>query len=161
MPSARTVQPRPARPGPDGTDAAALLDELERLRAELDAVKGQLEHQERLATLGTIASLIAHEFNNILTPVMSYAQMALGDAKNDPELSRKALSRALSGSERAAKIAGAILDFARDDGPTFTTRTPARGAGDGGASRAAWLRRWMMRWRAWGGIRRRTGSRWS
>lgn len=111
-----------------------LLVELSRLRGQLDQVTSQLEHSERLATLGTIAGLIAHEFNNILTPVMSYAQMALAD-QTDPELAKKALTRALSGSERASKIASAILDFARDEGPT--TRTPGRlfhveqgGAGD-------------------------------
>lgn len=100
-----------------------LLGELSRLRGQLDQVTSQLEHTERLATLGTIAGLIAHEFNNILTPVMSYAQMALAD-QTDPELAKKALTRALSGSERASKIASAILDFARDEGPT--TRTPGR-----------------------------------
>ena len=104
-------------------DSRELLDELSRLRDQLDQVTSQLEHTERLATLGTIAGLIAHEFNNILTPVMSYAQMALAD-QNDSQLAQKALSRALSGSERASKIASAILDFARDEGPT--TRTPGR-----------------------------------
>ena len=44
-----------------------------RLACELER---DIERQHRLATLGTIAGLIAHEFNNILTPMLSYAQMA-------------------------------------------------------------------------------------
>lgn len=72
------------------------------------------EHTQRLITLGTIAGLIAHEFNNILTPVVSYSQMALS-SPNDQELSTKALQRALAGSERAAQIAQVILGFVRDE----------------------------------------------
>lgn len=113
---------------------AALLAELDRVRAELDALEAQLQHQERLATLGTIAGLIAHEFNNILTPIMSYSQMALGSPQ-DHDLAAKALGKCLSGSERAAKIASAILEFVRDDGPTL--RTPSRADGDSGPPRPA------------------------
>lgn len=79
--------------------------------AELDAA---FQHTQRLASLGTIAALIAHEFNNLLTPVMSYAQMALDDPA-DAALTRKALEKSLLGSQRAAEIASAILAFARAD----------------------------------------------
>lgn len=81
---------------------------------ELEQLRSGLEHTQRLATLGTLAGLIAHEFNNILTPVMSYAQLAL-DKPQDRALARKALERAADGSERAARIATAILNFARED----------------------------------------------
>jgi signal transduction histidine kinase len=98
-----------------------LLDQVRRLEATL-------EHQERLATLGTIAGLIAHEFNNILTPMMSYAQMALGKP-DDRDLATKALTKALDGAERAAQIASAILGFVRDD--SMDLRTPTRGVRSG------------------------------
>jgi signal transduction histidine kinase len=81
---------------------------------ELARLRASLAHAQRLATLGTVSSLIAHEFNNILTPVMSYAQMALAEP-HDAVLARKALERAADGTERAAQIAAAILDFARAD----------------------------------------------
>src|SRR5262249_28575324 len=99
-----------ADPRPEPTTAQAA----DRLASELVIMRANLEHAQRLATLGTIAALIAHEFNNLLTPVMSYAQMALAKP-GDPELTRKALERAAAGSEKAAQIAGTILDFARDD----------------------------------------------
>ncbi|MFN0011978.1 MAG: sensor histidine kinase [Phycisphaerales bacterium] len=75
-----------------------------------------LAHMQRLATLGTLTGMIAHEFNNILTPVMSYAQMAL-DAPADQALARKALQRAAAGAEKAARIAEAILELSRDGEP--------------------------------------------
>lgn len=82
--------------------------------AELLRLRASLEHAQRLATLGTIAGLIAHEFNNLLTPVMSYAQMAMDDPGN-AALTKKALERAAEGAERASQIATAILDFAKQD----------------------------------------------
>ncbi len=87
---------------------------IEQSAAELVQLRDSLEHAQRLATLGTIAGLIAHEFNNLLTPIMSYAQMAL-DEPGNLELTRKALQRAAEGSEKASQIATAILDFARQD----------------------------------------------
>ncbi len=59
--------------------------------------------------------MIAHEFNNILTPLASYAQMALA-APEDRELVTKALRRCLAASEQTSSIASAILDLVRSAG---------------------------------------------
>lgn len=101
-----------------GSTEARLLAQLEALERELEALRRQLDHSQRLATLGTIAGSIAHEFNNILTPVMSYAQMALASPQ-DQTLVGKALKKAMDGSERASKIASAMLGFVKteDKGP--------------------------------------------
>jgi signal transduction histidine kinase len=40
----------------------------------------RLLHRERIATIGTLAGGIAHEFNNIMTPILLYSQVALQDA---------------------------------------------------------------------------------
>jgi signal transduction histidine kinase len=77
-----------------------------------------------LATLGTIASIVAHEYNNILTPILSYAQLALAKPDNH-ELMRKAVERALAGAQRAAHISSSLLGFAReaDGGDSANLRT--------------------------------------
>ncbi len=106
------------RPQPSMLDPA-LPERLANLATEVESLKLSLEHAERLAALGTIASLIAHEFNNILTPVMSYAQMALA-APHDHQLLMKAVQKAYEGSDRASQIAGAILGFARTETPELT-----------------------------------------
>jgi signal transduction histidine kinase len=62
-----------------------------------------------------LAATIAHEFNNILTPIMSYAQIALAEP-DDHELLVKAVEKSLAGAERAARIAAAVLGFASQDG---------------------------------------------
>ncbi|MEM6333761.1 MAG: HAMP domain-containing sensor histidine kinase [Planctomycetota bacterium] len=74
----------------------------------LEAIRTELAHHHRLTTLGTMAATIAHEINNLLTPVGSYAQLALS-RPDDPQLAEKALRQALAGAERAARIADSIL----------------------------------------------------
>ena len=93
-----------------------LLRHFEQLEAQFQQLRDGLTHSHRLATLGTIASIIAHEYNNILTPIMSYAQIALADP-DDHALMRKAVEKALAGAERAAQISSSVLGFAsaRDD----------------------------------------------
>lgn len=94
--------------------AEPVLEQVEALQGKIADLTARLDHAERLATLGTIAGLIAHEFNNILTPVMSYAQLALANDE-DLDLARKALQKAADGSEQASQIAAAILGFVRTE----------------------------------------------
>jgi signal transduction histidine kinase len=62
-----------------------------------------------------MAAMVAHEFNNLLTPIMSYAQMALQGDPDDTAFMRKALQRSYEGSEKAARICESILGFARTE----------------------------------------------
>ena len=88
-------------------DPETLVGRIESLEKELAELQG-------LATLGTLAGAIAHEFNNILTPIVTFAEMAL-ESPDDADLTQKALRKALEGSERASFIASALLGFARRD----------------------------------------------
>lgn len=87
--------------------------EIAQLRDRAQRLERQLIRMHRLATLGTLAGSVAHEFNNILTPVLSYAQLAMA-SPDDSELSAKALRKAADGTERAAKIASSMLGFIRE-----------------------------------------------
>lgn len=81
------------------------------LRQEVRTLREQLRHTQRLAAVGTMAAMVAHEFNNILTPVINYAQMA----QRNPSLVPKAIERAAEGGKRATDICRAILGMARGD----------------------------------------------
>jgi signal transduction histidine kinase len=83
--------------------------EVERLTRELESLRGQLHHCERLLTVGTMTAMVVHEFNNILTPIVNYAQMA----QRNPDVTEKALTRAVEGGKRAANICHAILGMTR------------------------------------------------
>src|ERR1700712_531448 len=85
---------------------------------QLDSLREQLTESQRLATIGTIAAVIAHEFNNLLTPMVSYSQFALSSAESaqpDMELIRKALTKSFQSSTKAGKICGSMLGLARGE----------------------------------------------
>ncbi|MEM6755571.1 MAG: HAMP domain-containing sensor histidine kinase [Planctomycetota bacterium] len=107
------IAPREASPRaaiPAGDDLWGGFRELDR---QLDAIRRELARHHRLTTLGTMAATIAHEINNVLTPVGSYAQLALA-RPDDPELTGKALRHAAKGAAHAARIAEAVLGLAGD-----------------------------------------------
>ncbi len=90
--------------------AASHAEQLQRLQGEVEALREQLRRAQRLAAMGTMTAMVAHEFNNILTPIINYAQLA----QKNPALSGKAISRAADGGQRATQICKAILDMSRD-----------------------------------------------
>jgi two-component system NtrC family sensor kinase len=96
----------------------SLIQQVGALQQQLDSLREQLTESQRLATIGTIAAVIAHEFNNLLTPVVSYSQYALQSAegdKPDMELIRKALGKCFQGSSKAGKICQSMLGLARGE----------------------------------------------
>jgi signal transduction histidine kinase len=96
----------------------SLLGKIAEMQAQLEALKEQLTDSQRLATIGTIAAVIAHEFNNLLTPVVSYSQYALQSAeseKPDLELMKKALAKSYQGSSKAGQICTSMLGLARGE----------------------------------------------
>jgi signal transduction histidine kinase len=89
-----------------GEDTAANQQETEHLRE-------QLLRAQRLSSVGTLASSVAHEFNNILTTIINYARLGL--RPNCDEAGRlQALEKILKGSQRAATIINSMLGFARN-----------------------------------------------
>jgi signal transduction histidine kinase len=94
-------------------DATSLLDSLSQSQRELGALRSELERAHRLATLGVLAAGVAHEINNLLTPVLGYAQLT-GSHPDDAELRAKAAERIAGGVEAAVRIARAMLDFSVD-----------------------------------------------
>jgi signal transduction histidine kinase len=98
--------------------AESVVDRLTTAQQQLDALRQQVMDSQRLATIGTIAAVIAHEFNNILTPVVSYSQFALTSAESatpDMELIKKALAKSFQGASRAGKICTSMLALARGE----------------------------------------------
>src|SRR5271169_3531225 len=96
----------------------ALLSRLGDMQQQIDLLREQLLETQRLATIGTIAAVIAHEFNNLLTPIVSYSQFALQSAESetpDMELIKKALGKSFQSSSKAGKICSSMLALARGE----------------------------------------------
>ena len=82
-------------------------EKVKKLESENASLRQKLAEMQRLATAGTMSSLVAHEFNNLLTPMLNYARQA----RNKPGLVDKALCCTETNGKRAASICKAILDF--------------------------------------------------
>jgi len=65
-------------------------DRFIQLSAQFDVLKAQVRQAQQLSNLGTAAAMIAHEVNNLLTPILSYADYAL--QCDDAQLAKKALT---------------------------------------------------------------------
>lgn len=89
--------------------ASAVIESLRREVAELEA---ELARSDRLATLGAMSGAVAHEINNLLTPLLSYAGFALTQP-DDSELSRRALERTVQTAERARDVVESLLRTVR------------------------------------------------
>ena len=85
----------------------------------------RLLHRERIASIGTLAGGVAHEFNNILTPILLYSQVALGDAPADSALA-KDLNRIIAAAHRARSLVTRILTFSRQLDAPQTSVFPLR-----------------------------------
>lgn len=113
-----------------------LGDDLENMRSELVGVnkrlqvevrdkeraeerhrelEGRLRHRQRLETVGTLAGGIAHEFNNVLLPIVLFAESAI--AASSPSSSvREDLEEILGQAMRAKEVVDKILTFSREAG---------------------------------------------
>lgn len=93
--------------------------ELERLKEknkqmeELNAKLQELEHHQRLETIGTMTSGIAHEFNNLLAPIMGYSIMTLEKLDPDDEVLYDGVLEIYNASRKAKEIISRLSDLAR------------------------------------------------
>lgn len=76
----------------------------------------QLAHADKLASVGRLAAGVAHEINNPLTGVLSYASLLQKRLSEDPE-AREDLEVVVRETKRCREIVRQLLDFARPTPP--------------------------------------------
>jgi two-component system NtrC family sensor kinase len=91
-------------------------------RKELEVAHAEAARSEKLASVGLLAAGIAHELNNPLTGVLTFAHLV---RKNLPDDSRDAedLDLVIRETKRCATIIRRLLDFSRE-------KTPEKAYGD-------------------------------
>lgn len=72
-----------------------------------------LAHHQRLETIGTLTSSIAHEFNNLLTPIMGYSMMALEKLPPEEEELYDDILEIYNASRKAKNIISRLSDLSR------------------------------------------------
>jgi signal transduction histidine kinase len=82
------------------------------LQREKERLKAKLQQARRMETIGTFASGIAHNFNNIVGAILGYAEMADAPARpgRQPAANLAEIRRA---GERARELVDQILTFGR------------------------------------------------
>ena len=95
-------------------------DALQQKHAAMEAVYQQtrrLSHHQRLETIGTLTASIAHEFNNLLTPIMGYSLLALEKIPQEDELYDNLLE-IYNSSRKAKEIISRLNDLSRKNTPS-------------------------------------------
>ncbi len=91
---------------------AVLLDMTARIRAEEERreLEAQVQHAEKLKSLGVMAGGIAHDFNNLLASILGNSEIALSDLPPDSEL-RAPIDDILQAAQRAADLTKQMLAY--------------------------------------------------
>ena len=96
-----------------------------------NAIEGQLAAQEkkqleqhfhqvqRLESVGRLAGGVAHDLNNMLTPILGYSELLLEEANNDDK-TRESLEGISNAGKRARDMVRQLLAFSRKQPLLFT-----------------------------------------
>lgn len=91
------------------------LDITQRVRAQeaLEQKNNQLQHAQRMESVGNLAGGIAHDFNNMLSGIIGYAEII--ENETDTTLIVQYVKKILDASDKAAALTSQLLAFARKE----------------------------------------------
>ncbi|MDX9755769.1 MAG: transporter substrate-binding domain-containing protein, partial [bacterium] len=78
----------------------------------LKLVEEQLRHAQKMEAIGQLAGGISHDFNNLLTAILGYCDLAIKKTRGDTPLS-KYLDEIKMAGERAAELVQQLLAYSR------------------------------------------------
>lgn len=96
-------------------DQARLSEGVQRAYEELRRTQQVVVRQERLRALGEMASGVAHDINNALSPIMGYSEMLLTLRSDMPEDARRYLTIVRQSGADIAHIVTRMREFYRRD----------------------------------------------
>lgn len=93
-------------------EAAQLTDAFARMRTALQTSQEQLLRSARMEALGRLAGGVAHDFNNLITIISGYGELALDKSSGDPQLT-SFIQEIRKAGERATGLTRQLLAFSR------------------------------------------------
>lgn len=108
----------------EGLEEIRILQEKNAAMEELNRQTRDLAHHQRLELMGMLTSGIAHEFNNMLTPIMGYSMMILEKLpEDDTELYDEVLE-IYQMSSKAKNVISRLSDLSRKNTETVFKKVP-------------------------------------
>jgi len=106
--------------------ARTLEDRIREKTNELQQAQSQIVHMEKMVSLGKLSASVAHEINNPLFGILTYAKLIRREldtdqiTEQDKETIRKYLTIISDESSRCGDIVKGLLEFARQTGGEFS-----------------------------------------
>ncbi|HXX82176.1 MAG TPA: HAMP domain-containing sensor histidine kinase [Thermodesulfovibrionales bacterium] len=98
-------------------EIVSLTSAFNRMLKELEVRQRHLVQSEKLASLGTLLSGVAHELNNPLSNISSSCQILMEEIEgNDMDYNKELLAQVDEQTDRARNIVRSLLEFSREKG---------------------------------------------
>ncbi len=89
-------------------------DRIRRQAEERMELEQQLQQSKKMESIGNLAGGVAHDFNNILTSIMGYTDLALGELSGRRDSTMRSYLEGINdASSRARELVGHLMTFGR------------------------------------------------
>jgi two-component system, NtrC family, sensor kinase len=103
-------------------EISQLVGAFNRMAGELESRQDQLVQSRKIAAIGTFTAGIAHELNNPINNIYLTAETLLEEYEDlSPPEGKELVLDVLNQAERAGEIVRNLLDFSRNETPSFVT----------------------------------------
>ncbi|MFZ3047756.1 MAG: ATP-binding protein [Desulfatirhabdiaceae bacterium] len=88
------------------------ITEQKRIESEKRKLEEQLQHAQKIESVGRLAGGVAHDLNNLLTPIIGYSEILLDDTSLN-DLLKKYVEQIIGAGLRAKDLVHQLLAFSR------------------------------------------------
>lgn len=87
------------------------MTDIKRAEEEKHQIEHQFHQAQKLESIGRLAGGVAHDLNNLLSPILGYSEMLLKDSESPPD--RDSLNEIIGAAYRARDLVRQLLAFSR------------------------------------------------